>query len=688
MKKVLLLGLTLVLGLAVVSQAQVRVKGNFTPTKYSNQNAISVDPVSTSQGSTVVTPVPNKTKSANVVNIVTLGTAANALGWGYASATYDHLWADNDLKAICQIHRMGPGSTHPSFSGYIAFDHAQNYGATASDWSLGYQIYAAVLNNGGTYYADAGRYPQGGLYNPGGSTDPTNSYFTYFIPNLSYTGSGTWGGYSYGRSHWGTQSDTTKRMDWYNPPPSRYGIPEGFTITPLGKSFVIDRGYDATTTVFDGTLFLETGTWNAATNDFDYVASTLPMVGNLGCTPTTAKVSADPSGNDVWICSIGNNGEASPVFDSTYYPVFFHSADGGNTWGAPIAVTLDGTAGFDAVKNYISDSRLAQIYTTVPPRDQIAYTTVWDCDLTVDVWRNPHLLVGITLNLGSGFSVYVPDGTNTNLDSTYAMFDIYSTDRGGTWCARVVGFNKHFNCPTTSSGSAAPLYSRPGISRSHDGTKIFYTWDDSWGSSVTDNSAPDVFARGWDLETNMLTNNNGQDAGTNVTFLSNVTGTAFAGDQAQEVFTIGSGASTKWQIPIVTEGVVSLVLDNAVTFYYVSDFSFTQSNFTIAGNGPSWGNTCVPAFPTGISNQAASTLTATVYPNPVKGVANMKITVPQKGNVTIQLTNLVGQTVMSLSRNIETTETFNLDATQLTSGVYFYTVKQGTQKVTGKMIVE
>ena len=75
MKKVLLLGLTLVLGLAVVSQAQVRVKGNFTPTKYSNQNAISVDPVSTSQGSTVVTPVPNKTKSANVVNIVTLGPA-------------------------------------------------------------------------------------------------------------------------------------------------------------------------------------------------------------------------------------------------------------------------------------------------------------------------------------------------------------------------------------------------------------------------------------------------------------------------------------------------------------------------------------------------------------------------------------------------------------------------------------
>jgi hypothetical protein len=347
-------------------------------------------------------------------------------------------------------------------------------------------------------------------------------------------------------------------------------------------------------------------------------------------------------------------------------------------------VTLDGTNGLHAVLNYISDSRLAQIFTPVPPRDQIAYTTVWDADLTVDIWRNPHLLVGIGLP-GTGFSIYVPDGANSPLfDSTYCMFDVYSTDRGVSWCARIVGVPKHFNCATTSSGSAAPIYNRPNISRNTTGEKIFYTYLDTWASSATDNSAPDVFARGWDLRTNKLTNNSGTDAATNVTFLSNVTGTSFGGDQAQEVFTKPDGS---FQIPIITEGVSGLVLDNSVTFYYISDFKYVQTDFTIDGNGPTWGTTC--NYTVGISDPSgAATLTASVYPNPVKGVANVKVTVPQKGIVTIQLTNLVGQTVMSLTRNIEATETFNLDASQLTSGVYFYSVKQGNQRVTGKIIVE
>ena len=684
MKKVLLLGLTLVLGLAVVLQAQVRIKG--TPTNYSFQKAISVDPVPTTQGSTVVNPVPIKPKSASVVNIITLGTAANALGWGYGSNTLKHMWADNSLKAISMIHRMGPGSTPPSFSGYLGFDHALNYGATAGDWSINYQVYAAMLNSGGTYYLDAARYPQGGLYNPEGNTDPTNSYLTYFAANLSYANSGgTWGGYSYGRSHWGTQSDTTKHMDWYSPPPQRYGIADGFTITAQGKAFVIDRGYDANVGAYDDNLFLETGVWNSTTHDFAYTASSLPCVGNLGSFPPTAKVAADPSGKDVWVVAIGNNGGVTPAYDSSYYPIFYHSADGGDTWGAAIPVAIDGTAGLPAILNYISEARLAQIFTPVPPLDQVPHTAMWDADLTVDKWGNPHVLVAVGISGGS-FGAYYPDNAGTpTFDSTMAQFDIYSIDRGTTWCARMVGIQKHYQTPTTSGGSAAPIYARSNISRSHDGTKIFYSWNDTYAASAVDNSNPDIIARGWDLLANKLTNANGLDAGTNVTFLSNVTGATYGGDQAQEVFEKSDGSI---QIPFVCQGpLTGLLLDNAVTFSYVSDFKYLPADFTISGSGPVWGSTCL--FPVGINDPIqASTLTATVYPNPVKGVANVKVTVPQKGNVTIQLTNLVGQTVMSLTRNIEATETFNLDASQLTAGVYFYTVRQGNQKVTGKIIVE
>ena len=679
MKKVLLLGVALIIGLAVISQAQFR--GNVTSYKAFDKKAISVDPVTSTQGSSVITPLPNQTKSANVVTILTLGTSANGLGWGYGGGQRDHLWADNNLKAVAQAHRMGPGAAPPSFSGYLAMDHAANYGATAADWSVNYQVYAATMNSGGTYYADAARYPLGAIYNPAGNTTPSNSYLCYFAANLSDL-TYSWGGYSYGRSKWGTQSDTTKHLSWYSPPPRRY-IPDGYTITAAGTAIALDIQYDqVTTTVAEG-LYLSTGTWNSATNDYDYAFSTLALDSPYAVNPTSPHCQGDPSGEHLWIGLIGNNGGATPVFDSTYYPIFFHSTDDGATWSNPIPVTLDGPNGIPAIKNYISDARLATVYAgTPPPRDEIAYTTCFDGDVTVDKWGNPHMVVGIAFP-GGGFSVVSPDGANSpKFDSTMAIFDIFSTDLGTTWCGRMIGITKRFRGLFPSATYPEDL--RSNISRNSTGDKIFYTWNDTWVASATDNSSPDIFARGWDLIANKLTNNSGQDAGTNATYLSDVTQNAVAGDQAQMTLTKPDGSNL---IPMVCESLVGNDMAQAVTFKYVSDFSYAQSAFTINAAGPVWGSDC--SFPVGINEPvAAASLTASVYPNPVRGIASVKVTVPQKGAVTIQLTNLVGQTVMSLNRTIESSDTFSLDASQLTAGVYFYTVKQGSQKVTGKIIVE
>jgi len=92
-------------------------------------------------------------------------------------------------------------------------------------------------------------------------------------------------------------------------------------------------------------------------------------------------------------------------------------------------------------------------------------------------------------------------------------------------------------------------------------------------------------------------------------------------------------------------------LDNPITFKYISDFSYAQSSFTINAAGPAWGSAC--NFPVGIREPASASLTASVFPNPVRGIASVKVTVPQKGLVTVQLTNLVGQSVMNLSGNVE-----------------------------------
>jgi len=227
-------------------------------------------------------------------------------------------------------------------------------------------------------------------------------------------------------------------------------------------------------------------------------------------------------------------------------------------------------------------------------------------------------------------------------------------------------------------------YNRCNISRNATGDKIFVTYNDTWVASATDNSSPDIFARGWDLITDKLTNNNGQDAANNVTYLSDVTQNAVCGDQANLAFTKPDGSSL---LAIACESLTGGTMDNQVTFKYIPDFSYPQSSFTINAAGPVWGSDC--SFPVGINEPvAAASLTASVYPNPVRGIASVTVNVPRKGAVTIKLTNLVGQTVMSLSRTIESSDTFSLDASQLTAGVYFYTVTQGSQKVTGKLIVK
>jgi len=585
MRNIKLTGMILLSGLALISQAQL--PGHHPSYRASDKNIVSMDPVTAVQASDVVKPLPNLVKSPGVVTVLTLGTAVNGLGWGYNSTQQEHLWVDNDLNAIVQTHRSGPGSTPPGLSGYFAMDHAANRGSTLADWAINYQVYASTLNLGGAYYADAARYPQGGLYNPPGNTNPANSYLCFFAPNLS-DATYMWGGYSYGRVKWGTQSDSTKHLDWYNPPPRRY-VPSGFTIiSQTGKAYATDIQYDFVSGVPAEGLYLSTGTWNNATNDFNYSFSTINLASPFGVNPMTPKIQADPSGNNLWISCIGNNGDTSCVYDSVYYPILFHSTDGGQSWSAPIAITLDGASGIPVIRNFISDYRLALVYSPnpVPPRDKISYTTAYEADLTVDQWGNPHLITAVGL-CGSSFSLITPDNGNSPLfDSTLAVFDIFSVNSGAFWCARMIGIPKHFRGLFPSSDYFEDL--RVNISRDVTGSKIFYTYDDTWAAGAWNNSSPDIFARGWDLVQNKLTNSLGKDAATNATYLSEVTQTAICGDQAQQVFTTSNG----YQIPMMCESLLGNDLTNPVTFKYINDFSFSNSDFIIDAGGPSWGTPC------------------------------------------------------------------------------------------------
>ncbi|MEI6886244.1 MAG: hypothetical protein WCO02_17270 [Bacteroidota bacterium] len=189
-----------------------------------------------------------------------------------------------------------------------------------------------------------------------------------------------------------------------------------------------------------------------------------------------------------------------------------------------------------------------------PPRDEISYSTAFDCDLTVDHCGNPRIGVGIHLTGSSGFTISVAD-------SAFGIFDVYSNDKGLNWCARWLGGPKHFR---GWYNQVQGLWedNRVNIATSADGKKIFYTWLDSQNPQDTANDHPDLYARAWDLIQGKLTNASEADNAVNVTAGSSIARSAFFGDASSIVFTLPSGGCV---IPIVTESLTSGNLINPVS---------------------------------------------------------------------------------------------------------------------------
>lgn len=682
MKKLLLLSLALMLGGAVIAQ-HVNLKSGLRSTKYKVHQTVGVEPVQPGSAASVM-PRPSgnhNTDVPGIANVITIGKSANGYGYGYGGGQKTMVWADDTLKVIANLHRLGPGSTPPSYSGYLGIDYAGNMGQETTDWKNDWQIYAATLNTGGSYYLDAARYPQGGIFSPYGNTSLDNAYFTYFAPNLS--NDANWGGYSYGRTNLVSQADSTKHMYWYTPGPYTY-IPAAFTITQPGVVLAgdIEQEWNGSTLVgYKDNLLLDRGVWNSTTKDFEY-----EMNAAISC-PTTEsqrpldhRIAASPDGQTIWMVVISNNGDAQQIGTAaTFYPIVLKSIDAGLTWSDPIAIQLDGPSGISGIVDGLySDYRIQQLFTEpYPERYEIGYTTSWDCDIVVDKWGNPHIGVVVSIPGEDDYSfVYGTPG-----DSVMGVYDIYSTDGGISWQGARMGIAQTWKGQYGSTDDLRE-FNRVNMAVNEAGDKVFVTWNDTQIEGITENSNPDVFARGFDLVTNKITDNKstGGDEADNVSYLSDVYQQAWFECTSHYVFT----DDNKCIIPIVTEFLSDpSSIEGSVIFKYISDFSYTApDDYTIpTGN---------PELPTGISNKEQSSVFVNVFPNPVKETANLSLSLSKAGDVKAEVTNTLGQVVLTrdLGRVSAGSHQFALDAGNLKSGIYFCSVIINGQKNTTKMVVE
>ena len=97
---------------------------------------------------------------------------------------------------------------------------------------------------------------------------------------------------------------------------------------------------------------------------------------------------------------------------------------------------------------------------------------------------------------------------------------------------------------------------------------------------------------------------------------------------------------------------------------------------------------CLTSIP---EKQETSTLSVSQnVPNPFNGLTEVKVYHQNSGYISLKVTNITGQPIMTMEKtNVRPgVSKFVIDGSRFQPGVYFYTVMQGDQRITKKMIIQ
>jgi hypothetical protein len=95
---------------------------------------------------------------------------------------------------------------------------------------------------------------------------------------------------------------------------------------------------------------------------------------------------------------------------------------------------------------------------------------------------------------------------------------------------------------------------------------------------------------------------------------------------------------------------------------------------------------------TGVNNPGTITEASVSqnYPNPFSNTTTITVNLKDNADLSLEVTNLTGQQIMLKERGYVNAGTyfFQVDASDLPTGIYFYTVTANESQVTRKMIVK
>ncbi|MFI5149650.1 MAG: T9SS type A sorting domain-containing protein [Bacteroidia bacterium] len=593
-----------------------------------------------------------------------LGQESNA--FGTSSGTRQYLWADPTLNTIILTHRVVGGSN----TGFIGYDVSKNNGKT---W----------MTNAGPVYqpdgdpkgltASTARFPQGGIYNPTGNVIADSCFMVYFVPTRDASNpdnaTGDWGGHAYGVNQIGTIPAPTQHQISSSGANGMYLIPDGFTMTKQGKVYSLDydapgkpNGYD-----MNDTLVLTIGTWSPSIRDMVY--SIKKVYFPVGTTTAGshsiawAKISMADDGLNGYISANAHPQSYTANPDSAYSLLVSKTTDGGMTWSAPQMVDVNG------VDPLLKNSGYS-----------IRYTTAFDHDAVVDGSGNLHMVVDIgtmPTTTPNGFSISSAYGN-------FGVFDIYTTDGGVTWRAKLLGMPHTFRgsfgvSPTDATNPTITEDQRAQASRTYTGgQQLFFTYfesDSALGGGQ--NTYPNMISVGYDESSSKWT------AAKNFTLGSPIDSKIIQGSVSYYVFTPSAGVYT---IPCSYSGFKNsdpTQTGAAVQLNYIDSAQFVTADFNVTDNS-------IPLV-LGIQEYKNNLVSVSQnYPNPYTGLTSIDVSLQKSSDMKIEITNMLGQLISVQNHKSVPAgvQTYTLDASNLNAGIYFYTIRTNDSFVTRKMTVK
>jgi hypothetical protein len=610
---------------------------------------------------------------------VGIGTAYNALGFYDASATQMTCTQTTTPPLLVMTHRENSGAAYGS--GAYTPSYSTNNGNSWDSTSI------IMFKN------QTSRYPNGVVFNPTGNTNPMHAYAST---------SGPWTNGSASQISWvktvygSIRMDTANRNEniWTN---GNVGVVTQNTgnlsyMTSCDDSNVhiigVDWRENAGQTAFTRFMgaVLTTGKFNAS-NNFTWTqkvirphlwdgfhgavaGSPYDSLGEFIGSPGTAW---SQDGKTGYVVIFGNLDSAGYNY-ATYQPIVYKTTDHGQTWNMMPPYNFRHIAN---LVHYLAgratmDSGFASPMWNLIGQGQGDES---DYDLVVDINGDLHIVgaveAAIYANPDSAYAIY-----SWQYPKLY-IYDVFNTTPTGGWQARFVdslmcrpSFSVVTTAPWLSNASNQVNYgARIQTSRTVDGSKIFYTWEDD---NIIDSSGiqyPDVYGRGYDVQNNKAT----------MTYQFTNTADQYFLDVSDKVLVTGVFPNTVYTIPCSYISSVSNNNDGTmpVDIWYQGGVIYGDSSFSI----PLGLN---ETKPTGFS-------VSNNYPNPFTNETQFNISLEKASTVSVDVFNMIGEKVVAAvtpATMAAGVHQVTLGGHGMSAGIYFYRVTVNGETITHKMVIQ